>query len=91
MFPLNNGKSGRPIFSSAGAGRSCALSMMVANCSPVLDKNLAPMGPGIFANTGAEVWRKAPGALSDSNSVLDEFQSAKKCCLSCQAAKHVDS
>ena len=38
--------------------------------------HFAPMGPGILSSTGAEVWRKAPGAFPDSNSVLDKFQSA---------------
>ena len=40
----------------------------VANCSPVLDENLAPMGPGTLSSTGAGVWRNAPGALPDSSS-----------------------
>ena len=43
---------------------------------PVLDKNRAPMGPGILSSTGAGVWRKAPMAFPDSSSVLDEFPSA---------------
>ena len=50
--------------------------MRVAKCSPVLDKNLAPMGPEILSNTRAGVWRKAPKAFPDSSSVLDKFQSA---------------
>ena len=50
--------------------------MRVANCSPVLDKNLAPMGPVLLSGSGVGVWRKAPGALPDSRSVLDEFQPA---------------
>ena len=37
-----------------------------------------PMGPGILSSTGAGVWRKAPGALPDSSSVLDIFQFAIK-------------
>ena len=41
--------------------------MRVANCSPALDTILVPMGPEILSNTGAGVWRKAPGALPDSN------------------------
>ena len=54
-----------------GAGRSCARSMSVPNSSPVLDKNVALMGPGILSSTGV-----GSGALPDSNSVLDKFQSA---------------
>ena len=65
---------GDQFLSSAGAGRSCALSMRLANCSPVLDKYLARMGPDILSNTGAGVWRKAPGALPDSSSLPDKFQ-----------------
>ena len=67
---------GDRFISSAGAGRSCGLSMRVANCSPILDKNLAPMGPDILSSAGAAVWRKAPGALPDSSSILDKFRSA---------------
>ena len=44
--------------------------------SPVLDKNLAPMGPEILSSTGAGAWRKASVAFPDSSSVLDKFQSA---------------
>ena len=50
--------------------------MRLRNPSPVLDKNLAPMGPEILSSTGAQVWKKAPGAFPDSSSVLDKFQSA---------------
>ena len=31
---------------------------------------------GILSSTGAGFWRKAPGALPDSSSVLDKFPSA---------------
>ena len=59
---LENGHFGEADFlSSAGAGRSCALSMTVPNPSPVLDKNSAHLGLEISASTGAGVWRKAPG------------------------------
>ena len=34
---------------------------MRAPSRPILDKNLAPIGPGILSSIGAEVWRKAPG------------------------------
>ena len=50
--------------------------MRVANCSSVLDKNLAPMGPEILSSTGVGVWRKAPKAFPDFSSALDKFQSA---------------
>ena len=50
--------------------------MRVPNCSPALDKYLAPMGPEILSSSGAGVWTKAP-ALPDSTSVLDKRQSAK--------------
>ena len=51
--------------------------MRVPNSIPsVLDKNLAPMGPRNLSRTGALVWRKAPGAFPDSNSVLGQFESA---------------
>ena len=49
--------------------------MRLPDPSPVLDKNRAPMGPEILSSTGAGVWRKAPTAFPDSNSVLDIFQS----------------
>ena len=67
---------GGRFLSSAGTGKNCALSMRLPNSSPVLDKNLAPMGPEILSSTGARVWRKLPNAFSDSSSVLDKFQSA---------------
>ena len=67
---------GDRFLSSAGVGRSCVFSMRVVNCSPVLDKNIAPMSPEILFSTWAGVWRKAPGAFPDSNSVLDKYQSA---------------
>ena len=51
--------------------------MRLPDPSPVLDKNLAPMGPEILSSTGAGVWRKAPMAFPDPSSVLDKFQSAK--------------
>ena len=50
--------------------------LFLGTLSPVLDKNLAPMGPEILSSTGAGVWRKAPRAFPDSSSVLDKFQSA---------------
>ena len=53
-----------------------SLSLSVENCSPALDKNLAPMGPEFLSSTGAGVWRNAPGALPDSSSVLDKLPSA---------------
>ena len=49
--------------------------MRLPNPSPVLDKILRPMIPGILSSTGAGVWRKAPKAFPDSSSVLDKFQS----------------
>ena len=58
--------------------------MRVPNCSPVLDKNCAPMGPEILSSTGAGVGRKAPKAFPDSSSVLDTFQSATKALLFCR-------
>ena len=51
--------------------------MRVANPSPILDKDRAPMGPEIISSTGAGVWRKAPKGFPDSSSVLDKIQSAK--------------
>ena len=66
---------GDGLLSSAGAGRSCGLSMRLPDPSPVLDKNRAPMGPEILSSTGAGVWKKAPMAFPDSSSVLDKFQS----------------
>ena len=51
--------------------------MRVLNCSPVLDKVVAPIGPGILSSTGAGVWRKASVAFPNSSSVLDKFLSAK--------------
>ena len=33
------------------------------------------MGPEMLSSTGAAVWRKAPGALSDSSSALDKSES----------------
>ena len=60
--------------SSAGAGRSCALPMRVPNTSPVLEKNLAPIGPGILSSIGAGVWRRGPVVFPDSSSVLHKFQ-----------------
>ena len=50
--------------------------MNAPNPSPVLDKNRAPMGPEILSSTGAGVWRNAPKGFPDSNSILDEFQTA---------------
>ena len=51
--------------------------MRFPDASPVLDKNCAPMGPEILSSTGAGVWRKAPKAVPDSSSVLDQFLSAR--------------
>ena len=62
--------------SSAGAGKSCALSTRVPDPSPVLDKNRALMGPEILYSFGAGVWRKAPKVFPDSCSALDKRQSA---------------
>ena len=42
--------------------------MRVPNSSPILDKNLAPMGPGFVSNIGAGVRRKAPWVFLDSTS-----------------------
>ena len=67
---------GDRFLSSTGTGRNCALPIRVPNCSPTLDKILAPIGPEILSNTGAGVWRKVPTAFPDSSSVLDKFQSA---------------
>ena len=67
---------GDRFLSSAGAGGNCARPMRLADPSPVLDKNRAPMGPEILSSTGAGVWRKAPMAFPDSSSVLDKFHSA---------------
>ena len=68
---------GDRFLSSAGAGGNCARPMRLPDPSPVLDKNRAPMGPGILSSTGAGVWRKAPMAFPDSSSVLDKFPSAR--------------
>ena len=57
-------------------GGHCARPMRLPDPSPVLDKILVPIGPGILSSTGAEVWRKAPMAFPDSNSLLDKFHSA---------------
>ena len=57
---------------------SLSLAMRFPDCSPVLDKNRAPMGPEILSSTGAGVCRKAPKTFPDSSSVVDEFQSARK-------------
>ena len=46
--------------------------------SPTLDKNLAPMGPGILSGVGVGVWRNRSGAFPDSNAMLDTCQSAMK-------------
>ena len=45
--------------------------MRVPNPSPTLEKNRAPMGPGILSSIGAGVWRKAPSTFPDSNSVVE--------------------
>ena len=72
-------KIGRPIFIQRQYGEELrSLSMKLPNPSPVLDKNRAPMGPEILSSAGARVWRKAPKAFPDYNSVLDKFQLALK-------------
>ena len=59
-----------------------SLSMRVANCSPIPDRNLAPMGHGsrnFIQCWGWMKWEKVPGALPekvpgalpDSGSVLE--------------------
>ena len=50
--------------------------MRLPDPSPVLHKDRASMGPEILSNTGSGVWRKAPLAFPNSNSVLDRYQSA---------------
>ena len=55
------------------------LPIRMPNLSPTLDKNLAPMGPGILSSIGAGVWRKASEAFPGSNTTLDTFQSANVC------------
>ena len=70
------GITGRPIFIWCGCWGSCPLPMRMPNPNPILNKNLAPMGPESLSSTSAGVWRKAPGALTDSSSALDTFQSA---------------
>ena len=69
---------GRPIYPALELRGlvTCALAVRLPNHSPVLERNRAPMGPEILSRTGAGVWRKAPGAFSDSNSVLVKFHSA---------------
>ena len=44
--------TGRPILSSAGAGRNCARPMRLPDPSPVLDKNRASMGPEFYPVLG---------------------------------------
>ena len=78
--------SGRPNFIQGWYCRTCALSMRVPNPNPVLDITSAPLGPENLSSTGAQVWRKAPGAFPDSSSVLDTFQSAKGL-VSCQGGE----
>ena len=39
------------LLSNAGAGRSYPLRMRLPNASPILDKILLPMGPGILSNS----------------------------------------
>ena len=76
-FLLADGPSlGNRFLSSAGVGRVVHLPVRMPNPSPTLDKNLAPMGPGILSSIGVEVWRKAPDAFPDSNATLDTCQSA---------------
>ena len=43
---------GGRLLSSAGAGGSCARPMRLPDPSPVLDKNSAPMAPGILSVLG---------------------------------------
>ena len=71
------GTGGRDQFLSV-LDKNCARPTRLADPSPVLDKNRAPMGPEFLSSTGAGVWRKAPMAFPDSSSVLDKFQSAKE-------------
>ena len=49
--------------------------MLVPNPSPTLAKNLASMGPRILSSIGIGVWRKAPEAFPDSNTILDTIES----------------
>ena len=67
---------GNRCLSSAGVGKSCALPLRVPNPTSALDKNLASVGPGILSSIGVGVWRNRSGALPDSNTMLDKFQSA---------------
>ena len=69
---------GDRFLSNAGAGRNCARSARSPDPRPVLNKHRAPMGPESLSSTWAGVWRKAPMAFPDSNSVLDAFQPAIK-------------
>ena len=66
---------GDRLLSNAGTGKNGDLPMRVPNCSPVLDKILAPIGPEMLSSTGAQVWRKGPIAFPDAMYVLDKFQS----------------
>ena len=68
---------GDRFLSSAGTGRTCALSLRFADRSPVPDKNPAPMGPEILSS-GAGVCRRAPMAFPDSSSVLINFSLRKE-------------
>ena len=75
--PPQSGSLGRPIFIQCGCWWASCLPYEVAEPQPSTgDKNRAPIGPEILSGTGAGVWRKAPIAFPDSNSVLDKFQSA---------------
>ena len=46
------------------------------NPGPALDKILAPIGTDMLSSAEAGVSSKAAGSFPNSNSVLDEFQSA---------------
>ena len=46
-------------------GGFVARPMRLPDPSPVLDKNRAPMRPGILSSAGAGVWKKAPVAFPD--------------------------
>ena len=65
---------GNRLLSSVGVGWSCALLCGCPNPSPILDKSLAPMGPGILSSIGAGVWSKPPGAFPGSNTVPDTIR-----------------
>ena len=61
----------------ASVGKSHVLPMQVPNPDPTLDKNLASIGPGNLSGIRVGVWRQRPEAFSESNTILDTFQSVK--------------